>query len=38
MPLYLFNKIFSDHQQDNAAQFSITLDVNISTGEGVSAV
>jgi len=31
-------KILSDHLQDNAAQLSITLDVNISTGEGVCAV
>lgn len=38
MPLYLFIKIFSDHLQDNAAQFSVTLDVNISTGGGVWAV
>lgn len=38
MPFYIFIKIFSDHLQDNAAQLSITLDVNISTGEGVCAV
>lgn len=38
MALYLFLKIFLDHLQDNAAQLSITLDVNISTGEGACAV
>lgn len=38
MPFYLFIKITSGHLQDNAAQFSVTLDVNTSTGEGVWAV